>query len=207
MHDGELGRLIVYALIDPESREVRYVGETVRKAAIRMSQHLRAAKEKTTPPVNAWMRGLVERGGLPEMLELEEYADRQAMHDGECYWITQFKAMGARLLNVAEGGSSRKGYRHSAETRERWSRERRGEKAGNYGKRRTHEQKAMFAEITRQRWKERPHPMLGKPRPPETVEKMRAARAGRPITAEHRAALAEGSRRRWAEYRASKENK
>ena len=81
--------------------------------------------------------------------------------------------------------------------------ERRGEKAGNFGKRRTDEQKAMFAEITRQRWKERPHPMLGKPRSHETIEKMRQARKGRPISAAHRAALAEGSRRRWERYRAA----
>jgi len=196
--------MIVYALVDPASREIRYVGQTVRSQAVRLSQHLRAAREKTTPPVNAWMRGLTDAGFKPEMVELESYSSKDEMLCGECFWITQFVGIGAKLLNIAPGGSTRKGYRHSAETRERWSRERRGERAGNYGKRRTPEQKAMFSEITKQRWRDRPHPMLGKPRSPETVEKMRAARAGRPISAEHRAALAEGLRRRWEAYRAKK---
>jgi hypothetical protein len=199
--------VIVYALIDPRTRQVRYVGETVRPARIRLSQHLRASREKTVPPVNAWLRGLEAEGAEPELMELECFGSKEAMHDGECYWIEQFRAMGAALLNIAPGGDSRKGYRHSKETRDRWRRERRGPKAGNYGKRRTDEQKAMFAEITRQRWKERPHPMLGTKRSPETIEKMRAARKGRPISPEHRAALAEGSRRRWAEYRKAKEGR
>ncbi len=194
--------MVVYALIDPATGQVRYVGETKRSISVRLSQHLRAAAEKTTPPVNAWLRGL---GCKPEVSELEVYGSEAEMHEGEAFWIGYLRAVGASLLNLAPGGSTRTGYRHSEETKQRWREERRGERAGNYGKRRTEEQKAMFREITRQRWQERPHPMLGKPRPPETVEKMRAARVGRPISEEHRAALAEGSRRRWAAFRAAKE--
>lgn len=139
------------------------------------------------------------------MVEIEAYASRDDMHAGEVYWIEQFAAIGANLLNIAPGGSSRKGYRHSEETKSRWRRERRGEAAGNFGKRRTDEQKAMFAEITRKRWQERPHPMLGKPRSPETIKKMSEARKGKPISEAHKAALQEGLRRRWDAHRKAKE--
>lgn len=198
--------MIVYALVDPRTSQVRYVGETVRKGSTRFAQHVRTARQQTTPPVNAWIRGLLDAGIAPVMVEIEEFSEKPAMHESEVFWIEQFRAMGAALLNIAPGGSTRVGYRHSEETKAKWRRERRGERAGNYGKRRTPEQKAMFAEITRQRWKDHPHPNLGKKRSPETIEKARAGRLGWKPSEEHKAALARGRAKRWAEYRAAKEN-
>lgn len=196
--------MIVYGLTDPRTGEIRYVGETVRAAAVRFSQHKTTASKQTTPPVNAWIRGLLNEGSAPTLIELEAFESVQDMHDGECFWIGYMRSLGANLLNISEGGSTRTGYRHSAETRARWSRERRGEKAGNYGKRRTPEQKAMFSAITKARWQRTPHPMLGTKRSPETIAKMAAGRKGRPISAEHKAALAAGSARRWAKHREGK---
>lgn len=193
--------MIVYALIDPRTREVRYVGETIRTARSRLAQHIRTAKGRTTPPVNAWMRGLIDSGLAPEMIEIEEFSDREGLYEAEAYWIGQFRAMGARLLNIAPGGSTRVGYRHSDETKRKWRECRRGENHPMYGKRRTPDQKEVFRAIGREIWKTKPHPNLGKKRPPETVERMRAARAGRPISAEHKAALAAGSARRWERQR------
>src|SRR5690606_5661524 len=99
----------------------------------------------------------------------------------------QFRAMGANLLNIAPGGETRVGYRHSEETKAKWRRERRGENAPMYGKRRTDAQKEVFREIGLRLWQERPHPNLGKKRSPETIEKIRAARTGQKMSAEARA--------------------
>jgi group I intron endonuclease len=191
--------MIVYALVDPMSREARYVGETVRVFAKRLSQHITTAKAKTTPPVNAWIRGLLEKGCGPELVELESCDSREAMHEAEVYWIEQFRAMGAKLLNIAPGGSTRVGYRHSEETKARWRRERRGENAPMFGKRRTPEEKAAAAERTRQLWKEKPHPMLGRKLSPERIRQLQEARKKVPVSQASLDALARGRITRWGQ--------
>lgn len=189
--------MIVYALLDPRTREIRYVGETVRDPRKRLSQHMLAAAKQTTPPVNAWMRGLANVGERPEILEIESCVDVQQMHSAEEFWIEQFRAIGASLLNVAPGGSTRKGYRHSEETKAKWRRERRGENAPMFGKRRTPEQIERFREIGEALWVDRPHPNLGKKHSPETIEKIRATRKGRPVSQACLDALARGRETRW----------
>lgn len=188
--------MIVYALAHPDTREIRYVGETVRSAKERLGQHLRSAAEKTTPPVNAWLRGL---GRPPAIIELEATETKDQMHCAEVYWIEQFRAMGASLLNIAPGGSTRKGYRHSAETRARWREFRRGENGSNYGKRRTPEQVAAMAERTREWHAQNDHPMAGKRHSASALVKISRARKGRSVaTPASRAAASEFCRNRWA---------
>lgn len=150
---------------------------------------------------------MLNEGVTPEMIEIDRGESKSDVCEREAYWIEQLRAMGAKLLNIAPGGSTRVGYRHSEETRKRWCENRRGENHPMFGKRRTDEQKQMFRELTKELWQRRPHPGLGKKRSPETIEKMRAARTGRPISKEHAAALAAGRARRWAEYRANKAGK
>lgn len=192
--------MIVYALVDPRSREIRYVGETIRKGQARLRQHIRTAAEKTTPPVNAWIRSLAQAGLAPEMIEIEAFASRPEVSEGEIYWMEQFRAMGANLLNRAHGGDTRKGWRHSMETRERWCRERRGEKGSNYGKKRTPEMRAAQAAVMRDWIAQNGHPMQGKKHRPESLEKLSKSRRGiiPVMTPEVAAARIEKLRAAWA---------
>lgn len=195
--------MIVYVLVDPRDRQVRYVGETGRSARSRLSQHIRTARERTTPRVNAWIRGLLNDGVEPEIIEVESASSKESRYAAEIYWIEQFSAMGASLLNLAKGGSSRVGFRHSEETKARWREQRRGENHPMFGKRRTPEQKAMFREIGKQLWVDKPHPNLGKKRSAETVERMRIGRTGVRMTDEQRARMSEAQKKRWAKAKSA----
>lgn len=59
----------IYALVDPNTREVRYVGQTGLTVAKRIQYHLWTAR-KDARPVYAWMRGLLP--AVPIIVVLQE---------------------------------------------------------------------------------------------------------------------------------------
>lgn len=89
----------VYALTDPSTGEVRYIGKANCPAA-RLATHLRESG-RLDRPVHRWIRKLRAAGAMPSMVVLEEAAD---WREAERRLIAQYRAAGARLLNVAEGG-------------------------------------------------------------------------------------------------------
>lgn len=91
----------IYALCDPGSGEVRYIGKAV-DAQKRLASHLRDANRRDTP-VYRWIRKLQERGCAPVVKVLEvvddtEWKARERSH------IQAGRESGLRLLNVADGG-------------------------------------------------------------------------------------------------------
>ena len=195
--------MIIYALADPRTREVRYIGETIRTLVQRLSQHKRAAREKTTPPVNAWIRSIQS----PLMIEIESLDSVEGMHAAEVFWIDQFRFMGARLLNVAPGGSTRTGYRHSEETKARWRKDRRGDRAGNYGNTHTAETRAELRRIATDHIAAHGHSCTGRVLSDETKRRISAARKGVSINFSDagRETLSSSARKRWDDpkYRAA----
>lgn len=55
----------IYALTDPRTDQVRYIGKTSRKASNRLSEHLRDAKIGRKAHVRAWLRILIAQGLRP----------------------------------------------------------------------------------------------------------------------------------------------
>lgn len=89
----------IYALLDPRTDEVRYIGKA-NNAAKRLQTHLRDAHRRDTP-VYRWMRKLLDLGMRPRVEVLEVTAD---WREAEMRLIAVTRARGVRLLNVAEGG-------------------------------------------------------------------------------------------------------
>jgi hypothetical protein len=96
----------IYALIDPDSRAVRYVGYTRKALAERLKYHLWDSKRKGPyhgrNRKDAWIRSIVRRKNPLEAVVLQSGIGEWAA--AEQLWIATFRAAGMDLLNMTIGG-------------------------------------------------------------------------------------------------------
>lgn len=98
------GKFLIYALSDPRTDEVRYVGKSCSGLA-RPRQHLQAKTLREDPTYKAkWLRSLIAAGHAPEVLVIHEAESREALPDAERWWIAYGRAMCWPLTNLTEGG-------------------------------------------------------------------------------------------------------
>jgi hypothetical protein len=100
-------RVVVYALENPMTGVVRYVGRTRRDLRARYRQHLnRAAKGEGSVAVDAWISKLAAYGLRPALRVLEEVTDGDDGAEEEGYWIERYQDTilnsTAEHLNLAE---------------------------------------------------------------------------------------------------------
>jgi len=88
----------IYVLIDPETRECRYVGKTISLRGRFRKHYLAGNAEKLT-----WLEKLKERGLQPVMEVLEE-TNPTDWASRERWWIAEGKRLGWPLLNADTGG-------------------------------------------------------------------------------------------------------
>ena len=91
----------IYALLCPETGEIRYIGKS-RNSATRLRQHLSAAKSMTTP-VNRWVHSLMQRGLAP-VLKIAMTVPFEGWEAEERALISVCQRHNIPLLNLAEGG-------------------------------------------------------------------------------------------------------
>lgn len=95
----------IYALLCPETHEVRYIGKA-RDSQKRLKSHIRDARKRRhiRTPVYDWITSLAKRGLVPvvEVVVVVPVAEWPAT---ERLVIARCLARGVRLLNVAEGGN------------------------------------------------------------------------------------------------------
>jgi len=105
----------IYALCDPRTFEVRYVGKSDDPYK-RYCHHL--MDKAKTYKVN-WIQSLLKVGLLPIRQILEE-CDKSIWEQREQDWINFYKKIGSNLTNIADGGvggSGHKGKHHSEEAK------------------------------------------------------------------------------------------
>jgi GIY-YIG catalytic domain len=91
------GLVTIYALTDPDSGEVRYVGRTAQNPRRRYTQHLSGAEHST----RAWARRLRRRHRWPQLAIIEADVPVDEGNHRERYWIAYWREQGADLLNDA----------------------------------------------------------------------------------------------------------
>lgn len=153
----------IYALTDPTTGEVRYVGKADNPKE-RLRKHLLPSALAIKCRRTSWLKGLLNAGLMPRLhvLEAVQVQDWKAR---ECWWISFYNAIGPRLVNTAKGGTG--GMLPEWITDEM----RANMSAAHIGKKRSAES------VEKQRQKR-----LGVPRSAETIAKMSAANKGKRVS-------------------------
>lgn len=101
----------VYSLSSSRDGEVRYIGQTMGDVRARLRQHRSDAKVRCTTPVRKWMMREINEGFSIVIAVVMHDA---VLHQSEIEIIAKYRAEGARLLNLTDGGEGTVGWRGNA---------------------------------------------------------------------------------------------
>lgn len=153
--ESNMTPVYIYALIEPDTRLIRYIGKSIRPLA-RLRAHI---NDKSICHRTNWIKSLKERGLEPALLIIEEIIGEWPWQEAEMFWIAYAKKHGWPLVNSTDGGDgvcnlsgeSKErmaktwlGRKHKPESRAKMS-------AANKGKLHTEEYKQYMREIMRDR--------------------------------------------------------
>ncbi len=169
-------RHIVYALTDPRTETIRYVGKSSTGMERPQSHrlHLNLARDPNLHKVR-WIQQLQALGLSYRIDVLEEVGDGD-INAAEIRWIAYGRAQGWPLTNLTNGGDGQSGRVFSAETRAKMSAVRTGKKASA-----TTREKIRQSKLGRSRPDRAGQPFCdwtGRSHTDETRAKIRAALAG-----------------------------
>lgn len=88
----------IYALKDPRTRQVRYVGCSVTSSWARYCTHIQSSYGTPKLPAGIWIAALRREGLKPDLVTLQRVL-RDRASAVEIEWIRRFRAQGADLLN------------------------------------------------------------------------------------------------------------
>lgn len=89
----------IYALIDPDTQLVRYIGVTTRYLSSRLAGHIFDSKTESGTHKRYWIKKLLSEDKKP-IIKLIEETTKESWEEREKYWISQYD----NLTNTQEGG-------------------------------------------------------------------------------------------------------
>lgn len=102
----------IYALVHPETKEIKYVGKTDRPKA-RLREHITdSRKPGRKNKREAWIKSLLNNELKPELIILEKVT-KDEWKKKEREWIARYKG---QLKNDTDGGDGIDGYKHTPES-------------------------------------------------------------------------------------------
>ena len=160
----------IYALRDPRTNELRYIGKTVRSLGHRLRGHLSDPEDNYR---TRWVKSLQDK----PQIEALTVVDKSYAPLLEKYAIALYRSLGFNLVNLTNGGEGCEGRAMSPETRERLRRANTGKPSPMKGKRHSAEARANMSAAAK----------VKRPRPYTHSEQTRAAARERMSTPENRA--------------------
>lgn len=124
-------KVYIYALLEPETKEVRYIGKSVNPKK-RFDNHLNIKRKQHC---SCWIQSLKIKELKPIFSIIEE-TDKENWIKREQYWIAFYKNLGAKLTNHTIGGEGQCGIIQSAESNLKRSISLKGRKLGSYSEER-----------------------------------------------------------------------
>lgn len=104
----------IYALIDPRTNEIRYIGKALNTRK-RYNSHICGSKSNKTHK-DKWINNLLSCEKKP-ILEVLETCNEENCAEKEQYWIKYYREQGCDLTNLTDGGEG--SVNPSEETREK----------------------------------------------------------------------------------------
>lgn len=89
----------IYALKDPNTLEIRYIGVTTQKLSQRLANHVYYSKKRNCTHVHNWILSLINQGKYP-MIEQVDCANENNWEQKEKEWISKT----VNLTNIDSGG-------------------------------------------------------------------------------------------------------
>lgn len=108
----------IYMLIDPFTKEVRYVGQTIKTLKYRLNEHVQDSKRYNYHSAN-WVKSLLKRGKIP-IIELIEECPLENLDEREIYYISELSKT-CNLTNIQKGGKDGSFIKHSEEAKKKIS--------------------------------------------------------------------------------------
>lgn len=103
-HRGEPNVGFIYALLDPLTRDVRYIGQTKQDTRRRYVKHL-SDSLRLDNHVNRWVKKLLISGKKPIIYTIEECWTWE-LDEKEINYIKTYRESGCDLTNTSNGGQS-----------------------------------------------------------------------------------------------------
>lgn len=171
---------VIYGLHDPETGELRYIGQTITTVKARLAKHVTPSQLKKHSYLARWLLGLVKRGQSPTWSVLAEALDQEELDRLEIEYIASAREGKVRLVNLSDGGGGRAGWVVPPEVREKL-------RQSNLGKphpKHTPEWKALMSEKMKGR----------NTNTPEHIERLRQMKIGVPRSEETKAKISEAKK-------------
>lgn len=115
-----LCQFIIYALQDPITFEIRYIGKS-QKGLNRPQYHLKKFlynKRLQKYPLYKWIKKNIKHEAVPKILIIQEFNTAEPLNEAEKFWIDYFKKQGCPLLNMTEGGEGAPGYQFTIQDKQ-----------------------------------------------------------------------------------------
>lgn len=108
-----LRRYTIYALSDPISKEIRYIGKSSIGLERAKSHTLPSTLKKGNTHCCTWIKSLISLGLKPIIEEVEVHQNHDDLIQAEIFYISYFRSLGFNLTNHTYGGEGSVGRKYT----------------------------------------------------------------------------------------------